>query len=78
MIIYDQNNEQKIMSPFFWDRVHEYITSSTTLPNNGCKYKICQVKEDNDSSKYLDVKSSNILWRNIGAVILDQLMELLD
>ena len=48
------------MSPFFWDRVHEHITSSTTLPNNGWKHKICQVKEDNDSSKYLDVKSSNV------------------
>ena len=37
-------NEQKVMSLFFWDRAHEHITSSTTLPNNGCKYKICQVK----------------------------------
>ena len=44
----------------FWDQVHEHITSSTTLPNNRCKYKICHIKENNDSSKYLDVKSSNI------------------
>ena len=47
------------MSPFFWDRVHEHITSSTTLPNDECKVKICRVKENNDSSKYFDVKSSN-------------------
>ena len=53
-------NEHKSMSSFFWDRVHEYITSSTTLPNNGCKYKSYQVKENNDSSKYLDMKSSNV------------------
>ena len=47
------------MSSFFWDRVHEHITSSITLSNNGCKYKICQVKENNNSSKYLNVKTSN-------------------
>ena len=28
-------NEQKFTSPFFWKRVHEHITSSTPLPNNG-------------------------------------------
>ena len=50
-------NEQKFMSPFFWERVHEHITSSTTLPNNGCKYNICQVKENNDSSS---MKSSEV------------------
>ena len=44
----------------FLDRVHEHITSSTTLPNNGYKYNICQVKEKNDSSKYVDVNSSNV------------------
>ena len=43
----------------FCNRFHEYIISSKTLPSNGCKYKICQVKQDNDSSKYLDVTSSN-------------------
>ena len=48
------------MSPFFWKRVLEHITSSTSLPNNGCKYNICQVKENNDSSKYIDVKSSKV------------------
>ena len=42
------------------ERVHEHITSFTTLPNNGCKYNICHVKENNDSSKYIDVKSSEI------------------
>ena len=47
------------MSSFFWNRVHELIISSTTLPNNGCNYKICQVKQDNDSSKYLDMTTSN-------------------
>ena len=30
-------NKQKIMSSHFWQRVHEHITSSTTLPNNGYK-----------------------------------------
>ena len=53
-------NEQTFMRLFFWDRVHEHITSSTTLPNNGYKYNICQVKEKNDSSKYVDVNSSNV------------------
>ena len=44
----------------FWERVHEHIASSTTLPNNWCKYNICQVKENNVSSKYIDVKSSDV------------------
>ena len=52
-------NETKFISSFSWNRVHEYIISFTTLPNNGCKYKICQVKKENDSSRYLDVTASN-------------------
>ena len=48
---------KKVMSPGFWKRVHEYIISSTSLPNNGCKYNICQVKEDDESSKYIDAKT---------------------
>ena len=48
-------NEQQIMSPCFWKRVHEHITKSTSLPNNGCMYNICQVKDNNESSKYIDV-----------------------
>ena len=48
-------NETKFMNPGFWKRVHEHIISSTTLQNNGCnKYNICQVKDDNQSSKYID------------------------
>ena len=47
------------MSSFFWNRFHEHIMSPTTLPNNGCKCKMCQVKKENDSSKYLDVTTSN-------------------
>ena len=67
-----------IHESFFWERVHEHLTSSTTLQNNGCKYNICQVKENNDSSKYIDVKSSDVFVKNLGSVIFDQLMELLD
>ena len=52
-------NEKQFMSSIFWNRVHEYIISSTALANNWCKYKICQVKQDNDSSLYLDAKTSN-------------------
>ena len=48
---------KRVMSPGFWKRVHEYIISSTSLPNNGYKYNICQVKEDNESSKYIDAKT---------------------
>ena len=66
------------MSSHFWQRVHEHITSSTTLPNNGYKYNIGQVKENNDSSKYIDVKSSDVFVKNLVSVIFDQLMELLD
>ena len=47
------------MSSFFWDRVNEHITSSIILPTNECKYKICLGKENNNSSKYLNVKTSN-------------------
>ena len=53
-------NENIIMSQGFWKRVHEHIISSTSLPNNGCKYNICQVKDDNESSKYIDVKTSEV------------------
>ena len=53
-------NEKIIMSQGFWKRVHEHIISSTSLPNNGCKYNICQVKDDNESSKYIDVKTSEV------------------
>ena len=43
----------------FWNRIHGYTISSTILPNNGCKYKICQVKKENDSSKCLDMTTLN-------------------
>ena len=66
------------MSSFFWDRVNEHITSSIILPTNECKYKICLGKENNNSSKYLDVKTSNAFAKNLGLVTFDQLMELLD
>ena len=50
------------MSPHFWDRVHEHITSSTYLPNvNGCKYNICQIKNNiNAPSKYVEENISKI------------------
>ena len=49
------------MNPSFWNRVHEHIISSTTLQNNGFnKYNICQVKDDNESSKYIDETTSQV------------------
>ena len=42
------------MSAFFWRKVHLQLTNNTSLRNNGAKYIICQVKEDNSLSKYLD------------------------
>ena len=48
------------MSPGFWKIFHEHIISSTSLPNNGCKYNICQVKDDNESSQYIDAKTSEV------------------
>ena len=48
------------MSPGFWKIFHEHIISSTSLPNNGCKYNICQVKDDNESSKYIDEKTLQV------------------
>ena len=48
------SNETKFMNSFFWSRVHEHFTNNKHLPNNGCKYKFCQVKDDNLYSKYVD------------------------
>ena len=39
------------MSPFYWKRVHQLLTSS--LSNNDSKYRIFQVKKDNSLSKYI-------------------------
>ena len=48
-------NETKFMNPVFWNRVHEHIIFLTTLQNiEFNKYNICQVKDDNESSKYID------------------------
>lgn len=40
-------NETKFMSAFFWRRIHLQLTNNTSLSNDGAKYSICQVKEDN-------------------------------
>ena len=45
-------NEEKFMSPFYWRRVHQLLTSS--LSNNDSKYRMFQVKEDNFLSKYIE------------------------
>ena len=45
-------NEEKFMSPFYWKRVHQLLTSS--LSNNDSKYRIYQFKEDNSLSKYIE------------------------
>ena len=68
------------MSPYFWDRVHEHITSSTYLPNiNGCKYNICQAKKNNnDSSNMLKRTHLRFMLKNPDSVLSDQLMELHD
>ena len=39
------------------------MIASTTLQNNGSnKYNICQVKDDNESSKYFDEIPSRIVF----------------
>ena len=40
------------MSPFYWIRVHQLLTSSTS--NNDSKYGIYQVKENNALCKYVE------------------------
>ena len=52
------------MNPGFWNRVHEHIISSTTLQqrHGSNKYNICQVKDNNESSKYFDVTPSRITF----------------
>ena len=52
--------ETKFINPGYWKRVHKHIIGSTSLPNNGCKYNICQEKDDNESSKYIDAKTSEV------------------
>lgn len=47
------------MNSYFWSGAHEHLTNNTDLPNNGCNYKICQVKDDNEYSKYFD-KNGNV------------------
>ena len=45
-------NEEKFMSPFYWKRVYQLLTSSTS--NNDSKYGIYQVKENNALCKYVE------------------------
>ena len=52
------------MNSFFWSRAHAHLTNNTHLPNNGCNYKICQVKDDNIHSKYID-SSGNLFINEI-------------
>ena len=54
-------NETKFMNPGCWKRAHKHIISSSTLQSNGCnKSNICQVKDDNESSKYIDEKTLQV------------------
>ena len=46
------NNEDKFMSPFYWKRVHELITSSITKINS--RHGLYQVKDNNDLCKYVE------------------------
>ena len=39
---------------FSWKRVREHLTNNSILNNNGNKYKICQLrKEENEFEKYM-------------------------
>ena len=69
--------EEKCTSPFYWKRVHQLITSSTT--NNDPRYGIYQVKEDNALCKYVENYSSTEgkthILKNHVSVILDRFMD---
>ena len=58
-------NEQNFVSPGFWKRVQEHITSSTSLPNNGCKYNICQVKKIMNHRNILMLKHQRFFCKRI-------------
>ena len=45
-------NEDKFMSPFYWKRVHELITSSITKIDS--RHGIYQVKDNNELCKYVE------------------------
>ena len=71
-------NEEKFMSPFYWKRVHQLLTSSTS--KNDSKYRIYQVKEDNSLSKYVESDTTTgekyiYILKNHISVVLDQFMD---
>ena len=70
-------NEEKFISPFYWKRVHQLLTSSTS--KNDSKYRIYQVKEDNSLSKYVESDTTTgekkHTLKNHVSVILDQFMD---
>ena len=48
-------NKNEFMNSSFWKRVHEHLINITILPNDGCKYIICQVlRKDNEFAKYME------------------------
>ena len=52
---FNLTNENKFMNILFWKRIHEHLINNRILPNDGCKYKICQVlREDNEFAKYVE------------------------
>ena len=69
-------NEEEFMSPFYWKKVHQLLTSSTS--KNDSKYRIYQVKEDNSLSKYVESDTTTEkkhMLKNQVSVILDQFMD---
>ena len=70
-------NEEMFMSPFYWKRVHQLLTSSTS--KNDSKYRIYQVKKDNSLSKYVESDTTTgekkHTLKNHVSVILDQFMD---
>ena len=70
-------NEEKFMSPFYWNRVHQLLTSSTS--KNDTKYGIYQVKENNDLCKYVESDTTTggkkHTLKNHVSVLLDQFMD---
>ena len=70
-------NEEEFMSPFYWKKVHQLLTSSTS--KNDSKYRIYQVKEDNSLSKYVEGDTTTgekkHILKNHVSVILDQFMD---
>ena len=72
-------NEEKFTSPFYWIRVHQLLTNSPS--NNDSKYIICQVKEGNSLSKYIEsdttTEETKTYIKNYDSVTLYQYMDLL-